>query len=105
MPCDESGRVKRCSLRRRPCSCAASPARGGGEVVGAGGRVGAGETLLSPEEAVQLLRFASSRREHEYESRQAIAQLTPREREALQAPGGGLARPEIAKRLGISIPT
>ena len=75
------------------------------EVVDAVRRVGAGETLLSPEEAVQLLRFASSRREHEYESRQAIAQLTPREREVLQALAEGLDGPEIAKRLGISIPT
>jgi PAS domain S-box-containing protein len=75
------------------------------EVVNAVRRVRAGETLLSPEEVVQLLRFASSRREHEYESRQAIAELTPREREVLQALAEGLDGPEIAKRLGISIPT
>jgi PAS domain S-box-containing protein len=75
------------------------------EVVNAVRRVRAGETLLSPEEVVQLLRFASSRREHEYESRQAIAQLTPREREVLQALAEGLDGPEIAKRLRISIPT
>ena len=75
------------------------------DVVHAVRRVRAGETLLSPEEVVQLLRFASSRREHEYESRQAIAQLTPREREVLQALAEGLDGPEIARRLGISIPT
>ena len=75
------------------------------EVVDAVRRVRAGETLLSPEEAVQLLRFASSSREHEHESRQAIAQLTPREREVLQALAEGLDGPEIARRLRISIPT
>ncbi len=75
------------------------------EVVHAVRRVRAGETLLSVEEVVKLLRFASSRREHEYESRQAIAQLTPREREVLQALAEGLEGPEIAKRLRISIPT
>ena len=75
------------------------------EVVHAVRRVRAGETLLSPEEVVKLLRFASSRREHEYESRQAIAQLTPREREVLQALAEGLDGPEIARRLRISIPT
>jgi PAS domain S-box-containing protein len=75
------------------------------EVVHAVRRVRAGETLLAVEEVVKLLRFASSRREHEYESRQAIAQLTPREREVLQALAEGLDGPEIARRLGISIPT
>ena len=75
------------------------------EVVHAVRRVRAGETLLSPEEVVKLLRFASSRREQEYESRQAIAQLTPREREVLQALAEGLDGPEIARRLRISIPT
>lgn len=75
------------------------------EVVHAVRRVRAGEMLLSPEEVVKLLRFASSRRQHEYESRQAIAQLTPREREVLQALAEGLDGPEIAGRLRISIPT
>ncbi|MCA1717538.1 MAG: PAS domain S-box protein [Actinobacteria bacterium] len=75
------------------------------EVVHAVRRVRAGEMLLSPEEVVKLLRFASSRRQHEYESRRAIAQLTPREREVLQALAEGLDGPEIARRLRISIPT
>ncbi|CAA9427855.1 MAG: diguanylate cyclase/phosphodiesterase (GGDEF & EAL domains) with PAS/PAC sensor(s) [uncultured Rubrobacteraceae bacterium] len=75
------------------------------EIVNAVRRVRAGETLLSPEEVVELLRYASSRREYEYESRQAIAQLTMREREVLQALAEGLDGPEIARRLRISIPT
>ena len=63
------------------------------EVVHAVRRVRAGETLLSVEEVVKLLRFASSRRKHEYESRQAIAQLTPREREVLASARRGPRRP------------
>lgn len=75
------------------------------EVVRAVRRLRAGETLLSLDEVVGLLRFASLRREQEYESHQAIAQLTPREKEVLQALAEGLDGPEIARRLGISIPT
>ena len=43
-------------------------------------------------------------REQEYEARQAIARLTAREREVLQALADGLDGREIAERLGISIP-
>ena len=75
------------------------------EVVRAVRRLRAGETLLPLNEVVELLRFASSRREQEYESRQAIAQLTPREKEVLQALAEGLDGPEIARQLSISIPT
>ena len=54
---------------------------------------------------VELLRFASFYRAQEYEARQAIARLTAREREVLQALADGLDGREIAKRLGICIPT
>ena len=37
-----------------------------------------------------LLRFAGRTREQEYEARQAIEKLTPREREVLQALAEGL---------------
>src|SRR5215208_4043191 len=48
------------------------------EVVGAVRRLRAGETLMPLEEVVELLRFASARRDEEYEARQAIESLTPR---------------------------
>jgi len=75
------------------------------EVMEAVRRVWAGETLLPIEEVVELLRFAGSRREQEQEARQAITQLTPREREVLQALAEGLDSKEIAERLSISVTT
>ncbi len=72
------------------------------EVMEAIRRLRAGETLLPVEEVVELLRFAGSRREHEHEARLAIAQLTPREKEVLQALAEGLDGKEIAERLRIS---
>ena len=75
------------------------------EVVEAVRRLRAGETLLPLEEVVELLRFASSRREQEQEACQAIAQLTPREKEVLKALAEGLDGKEIARRLNISLPT
>jgi DNA-binding NarL/FixJ family response regulator len=68
-------------------------------------RLRAGETLLPLSEVVDLLRFAASRREQEFEDRQAIARLTPREREVLQALAGGLDSRAIADRLHISVRT
>jgi DNA-binding NarL/FixJ family response regulator/anti-sigma regulatory factor (Ser/Thr protein kinase) len=75
------------------------------EVVEAVRRLRAGDSLLPLEEVVELLRFASSRREQEQEARQAIAQLTPREREVLKALADGLDGKEIAEQLHISLPT
>jgi DNA-binding NarL/FixJ family response regulator len=75
------------------------------EVVEAVERLRAGETLLSLEEVVELFRFAGSRREEEYEARQAIARLTSREKELLQALAEGLDSNEIAERLHISVKT
>ncbi len=54
------------------------------------------------EEVVELLRFAGSRREQEDEARRAIARLTAREKELLQALAEGLDGQEIAARLTIS---
>jgi PAS domain S-box-containing protein len=75
------------------------------EVVEAVRRLRAGETLLPLEEVVELLRFAGSRREEEYEARQTIARLTSREKEVLQALTEGLDSREIAERLHISVKT
>jgi DNA-binding NarL/FixJ family response regulator len=75
------------------------------EVVDAVRRLRKGEALLSLEEAVELLRFASSSREQEHEAHQAIASLTPRERDVLKALAEGLDGKGIAERLGISTVT
>ena len=73
-----------------------------GEVVETVRRLRAGETLLSLEEVVELLRYAGSERDRDEEARQAIEQLTPREKEVLQALADGLDGKEIAERLHIS---
>ena len=65
----------------------------------------AGESLLPLEEVVELLRLAGVKREQEHEARQAIAQLTPREREVLETLAEGLDGQEIAERLSISLRT
>jgi DNA-binding NarL/FixJ family response regulator len=57
------------------------------------------------EEVVELLRFAGSEREREYEARQAIEKLSPREIEVLQALAEGLDSAGIAERLHISLRT
>jgi PAS domain S-box-containing protein len=75
------------------------------EIAEAVRRLKAGETLLPTEETIELLRLAGSRREEEYEVRRAVARLTPREKEVLQALADGLNSKEIAERLQISMET
>jgi DNA-binding NarL/FixJ family response regulator len=75
------------------------------EVAQAVRRLRAGETLMPLEEVVELLRFASIRREEEYEARQAIEKLTPREMEVLQALAMGLDSEGIADKLNIALRT
>ena len=72
------------------------------EVVEAIRRLHSGETLLPLEDVVEFLRFASVRKTREHEARQAIAQLTDREKEVLQALAEGLDGKDIAERLNIS---
>jgi DNA-binding NarL/FixJ family response regulator len=75
------------------------------EILDATRRISEGETLLSPEELVEMLRIASQDREEEREARANIEQLTRREREVLQALGEGLSNKEIAQRLHMSVDT
>lgn len=75
------------------------------EVVAAVLRVRAGETLLSLQEISDLLRYAGDRREREHDDRAALAQLTPRERQVLQAVAEGLNAQQIADRLHIAVRT
>ena len=75
------------------------------ELVKAVRRLRAGESLLPLEEVVELLRFAGSHRKQEQEAHQAIAELTPREKEVLRALADGLDGQEIANQLNISLRT
>jgi len=75
------------------------------EVAEAVRRLRAGEPLMPLEEVVELLRFASIRREEEHEAHQAIEKLTPREIEVLQALALGLDSEGIADKLNIALRT
>jgi DNA-binding NarL/FixJ family response regulator len=75
------------------------------EVVDAVRRLRAGETLMPLEEVVELLRFAGTRRQEGMEASQAIARITSREIEVLQALAEGLDSRQIADRLHISLRT
>jgi PAS domain S-box-containing protein len=75
------------------------------EVVDSVRRLRAGEALLPLAEVVELLRSAGRQRREEHESRQAVARLTPREREVLQALAEGLDSQGIADRLHITVRT
>ena len=68
-------------------------------------RLSAGEALLPLEEVVELLRFAGAHKDEEHEAQQAIAHLTPREREILQLLAEGLDSHGIAERLYICLRT
>ena len=75
------------------------------EILDATRRLGAGETLLSPQEIVELLRIAGQSREQEREALASIGQITPREKEVLQTLAEGLSNKEIAARLHMSVDT
>ncbi len=68
-------------------------------------RLGEGETLLSEDELIELLRLAGQNREEEVEARASIEQITPRESQVLQALAEGLSNKEIAAKLHMSVDT
>lgn len=68
-------------------------------------RLKAGETLLSPNEILAMLRMVSRKRQEEHESQKAMDKLTPRERQALQALAEGLDSKDIAEKLKITVET
>jgi two-component system nitrate/nitrite response regulator NarL len=75
------------------------------EIVDAVRRLKAGEALLSSGEIIEMLRLIGRERQQEHDVRRAIEQLTPREREVLQALAEGLESKEIADRLKITAET
>jgi DNA-binding NarL/FixJ family response regulator len=75
------------------------------EILDATRRLAAGETLISQEDLVEMLRLAGQSREEEREARASIEQLTPREMEVLRALAEGLSNREIAHRLHMSVDT
>jgi DNA-binding NarL/FixJ family response regulator len=68
-------------------------------------RLRAGEALLPAEEIAQLRRLAAHERDRDRLGEQAIAQLTPREREVLELLAEGLDSQMMADRLHISLRT
>ncbi len=74
-----------------------------GEVVQAARRLVAGESLLSAEEVVDLLRLAGRSRERDREAQRTIERLTPREREVLQALADGLSDKEISENPHVGV--
>ena len=68
-------------------------------------RLSEGETLLSEDELIALLRLAGQNREEEVEARASIEQITPREKEVLRMLAEGLSNKEIAAKLHMSVDT
>jgi DNA-binding NarL/FixJ family response regulator len=75
------------------------------EILDAARRLAAGETLISSDELVEMLRLAGQSREELREARASIEQLTRREMQVLNALAEGLTNREIAERLHMSVDT
>lgn len=76
-----------------------------GEVVAAARRLLSGESLLSAQEVVELLRLAGKSRERDREARRSIERLTPRELEVLRALADGLSDKEMSESLHVGVGT
>jgi RNA polymerase sigma factor (sigma-70 family) len=75
------------------------------EVIDTVRRLARGEEIMSLAETIKLLRLATRQREQGRAAQLAIGQLTPREREVLQALSEGLSDKEIAEQLHVSSET
>jgi DNA-binding NarL/FixJ family response regulator len=75
---------------------------GAEEIIVAIRRLCAGDALLSPREAIELLRLVDQQREAERTAHRLLEQLTPRERQLLQLLAEGLDDAAMAQRLSIS---
>ena len=68
-------------------------------------RLAAGHTLITPSEALTLMRQAARYEARAQTAQRAFAQLTPRERDVLRALTAGLDNQAIADRLSLSVAT
>jgi len=75
---------------------------GAEEIIDAIRRLCAGDALLSPPEAIELLRIVDQQREAERTAHRLLEQLTPRERQLLLLLAEGLDDTAMAERLSIS---
>jgi DNA-binding NarL/FixJ family response regulator len=74
-------------------------------IVDAVQRLGAGGLLVTQRELIELVQLAGRERETLRANAQAIASLTPRERDVLHALGAGLGDREIAQHLSVATET
>ncbi len=75
------------------------------DIVAALRKLNEGEWLLSQNEIIQLLRVATRERDRTREAQSLLAQLTPRERDVLDALAEGLSSKQIAAKLFITVET
>lgn len=75
------------------------------EVLAALHQLGAGHSLFTVQEQVELLRYAIRLRDEYREAQATVARITPREREVLQALAQGLDDETMAETLHISLRT